>query len=68
MTDKLIDCLYYQRPCQRNHAQDALVWGLIEQLYDDAVWRVSVSDLGGMFETHWSVVMIETTHPEIGRK
>ncbi|SNR64975.1 RNA-guided endonuclease InsQ/TnpB family protein [Halorubrum vacuolatum] len=54
--------LYHGRTRRRDHAQNALVRGLLERLYDDGVSRVYVGDLTDVLETHWSVRANEKTH------
>ncbi|GGL44076.1 hypothetical protein GCM10009037_29360 [Halarchaeum grantii] len=52
-TSKRIDRLYRQQLGRRNHAQDALVRDLVEQLYEDGACRVYVGNLEDVLETHW---------------
>jgi len=61
-TSKRIDRLYRQRTKRRNHAQDALVRDLVEQLYEEGVFRVYVGDLEDVLETHWRCMVNEKTH------
>ncbi|MCG1002064.1 MULTISPECIES: IS200/IS605 family transposase [Halobacterium] len=61
-TSRRIDRLYRQRTARRNHAQDALVRDLVEQLYKDGVSRVYVGNLEDVLETHWKCVVNEKTH------
>jgi len=60
-TSKRIDRLYRRRTDWRNHAQDALVRNLAEQLYEDGISRVYVGDLEDVLETHWRCVVNEKT-------
>jgi putative transposase len=61
-SSKRIDRLYRKRTNRRNHAQDSLVRGLAERLYDEGVSTLSVGDLKGVLDTHWSPVVNEKTH------
>ncbi|AFZ73401.1 IS200/IS605 family transposon protein TnpB [Natronobacterium gregoryi] len=61
-TSKRIDRLYDKRTKRRNHAQDALVRDLVEQLYEDGVYQLYVGDLGDVLETHWVAEVNEKTH------
>ncbi|MXV62948.1 transposase [Natronorubrum sp. JWXQ-INN-674] len=61
-TSKRIDRLYRKRTRQRNHAQDALVRDLVEQLADEGISTVYVGDLADVLSTHWSCRVNEKTH------
>jgi putative transposase len=61
-SSKRIDRLYRKRTNRRNHAQDCLVRGLVERLYDEGVSTLSVGDLKGVLDTHWSPRVNEKTH------
>lgn len=61
-SSKRIDRLYRKRTNQRNHAQDSLVRGLVERLYDEGVSTLYVGDLKGVLDTHWSPRVNEKTH------
>ena len=54
--------LYRKRTRRRDHAQDALVRDLIEQLYAEGVATVYVGDLTDVLSTHWSAEVNEKTH------
>ena len=57
-----IQRLYRKRTRRRDHAQDALVRGLIERLYDEGVATVYVGDLTNILSEHWSAEVNEKTH------
>jgi putative transposase len=61
-SSKRIRRLYRLRTKRRDHAQNALVRGLVERLYDKGVATVYVGDLTDVLETHWSVRVNEKTH------
>ena len=61
-SSKRIRRLYRQRTKRRDHAQNALVRDLVEQLYDEGVATVYVGDLTDVLDTHWSVRVNEKTH------
>jgi putative transposase len=54
--------LYRTRTRRRDHAQDALVRDLMEQLYDEGVATVYVGDLTDVLSAHWSARVNEKTH------
>jgi putative transposase len=54
--------LYRTRTRRRDHAQDALVRDLMEQLHDDGVATVYVGDLTDVLSAHWSAEVNEKTH------
>ena len=61
-SSKRIDRLYRKRTIRRNHAQDSLVRGLVERLYDEGVSTLYVGDIKGVLSTHWSPRVNEKTH------
>ena len=54
--------LYRTRTRRRDHAQDALVRDLIEQLYAEGVATVYVGDLTDVLSTHWCAEVNAKTH------
>ena len=61
-SSKRIDRLYQKRTNRRNHAQDSLVRGLVERLYDEGVSKLYVGDIKRVLSTHWSPRVNEKTH------
>ena len=61
-TSKRIDRLYGVMYGRRDHAQDALVRGLVERLYDEGVSTVIVGDIKDVLEAHWSADVNAKTH------
>ena len=61
-SSRRIQRMYRKRTRRRDHAQDALVRDLMEQLYDEDVATVYVGDLTDVLSAHWSAEVNEKTH------
>lgn len=61
-SSKRIRKLYRVRTDRRNHAQNALIRHLVEDLSREGVRRVYVGDLEDVLDAHWKPVVNQKTH------